>query len=62
MVVLNKISRLHLCLDVLRYVPDMLVNNAKLATYCTDMLVEHDLYIREHFDDLPEIKDWAWSD
>ncbi|THV31616.1 phosphoketolase family protein [Rhizobium rosettiformans W3] len=62
MVVLNKISRLHLCLDVMRYVPGMLENNADLAAHCTGMLREHETYIRQHFDDLPEIRDWVWSD
>ncbi|MCI9867295.1 phosphoketolase family protein [Rhizobium skierniewicense] len=62
MVVLNRISRLHLCLDVLRYVPKMLVDGADLLTHCTDTLAKHHDYIREHFDDLPEIKDWVWTD
>jgi len=62
MVVLNKISRLHLCLDVMRYVPGMLESNADLAAHCTGLLREHETYIREHFDDLPEIRDWVWSD
>ncbi|HCD85103.1 MAG TPA: phosphoketolase [Agrobacterium sp.] len=62
MVVLNRISRLHLCLDVLRYVPDLLAKSPELAVHCKSLLEEHDRYIREHFDDLPEIKDWVWSD
>ena len=62
MVVLNKMSRLDLCLDVLRYVPGMLVDGAALVAHCTGLLAEHDMYIREHFDDLPEIKDWIWTD
>ncbi len=62
MVVLNRMSRLHLCLDVPRYVPDMLLDSGKLIERCTALLTEHHEYIREHFDDLPEIKDWAWSD
>ena len=62
MVVLNKISRLHLCLDVLRYVPGLLAQAPELAVYCKSMLEQHESYIREHFDDLPEIKDWVWSD
>ena len=62
MVVLNRISRLHLCLDVLRYVPKMLIDGADLLTHSTDTLAKHHDYIREHFDDLPEIKDWVWTD
>jgi xylulose-5-phosphate/fructose-6-phosphate phosphoketolase len=62
MVVLNEMSRLHLCLDVLRYVPGALTANGALVAYCNDLLAEHGSYIREHFDDLPEIRDWVWSD
>lgn len=62
MVVLNKISRLHLCLDVLRYVPGLLVQSGALVSYCNNTLDEHGRYIREHFDDIPAIKDWTWSD
>jgi xylulose-5-phosphate/fructose-6-phosphate phosphoketolase len=61
MVVLNKISRLHLCLDVARYVPGLLLGDRKLIEHCTGLLQQHETYIREHFDDLPEIKDWVWD-
>lgn len=62
MVVLNQISRLHICLDVARYVPGLLASNSGLVPYCTRLLDEHQSYICEHFEDLPEIRDWAWSD
>ncbi|WBO24273.1 phosphoketolase family protein [Sphingomonas abietis] len=62
MVVLNGMSRLHLCLEVLRYVPGALTANGALVTHCNDLLAEHETYIREYFDDLPEIRDWVWSD
>ena len=62
MVVLNKMSRLHLCLDVLRYVPGMLGHGTALIDRCTSLLAEHETYTREHFDDLPVIKDWHWSE
>lgn len=62
MVVLNRISRLHLCLDVLRYVPNLLIDSPELALHCKSLLDEHERYIREHFDDLPEIKNWVWSE
>lgn len=62
MVVLNRMSRLHLCLDVMRYVPDLLVSSPDLAVHCKSLLDEHQRYICEHFDDLPEIKDWVWSE
>ncbi len=62
MVVLNEMSRLHLCLDVMRYVPHSLAANDELVAHCKRLLVEHETYIREYFVDLPEIRDWAWSD
>ncbi len=62
MVVLNGISRLQLCLDVLRYVPAALGHAGELIAYCTSTLEAHDAYIREHFEDLPDIRDWVWSD
>ena len=62
MVVLNKMSRLHLCLDVMRYVPGILADGGALIAYCTGLLEEHERYIRQHFDDLPVIKDWVWSE
>ena len=62
MVVLNKLSRLHLCLDVLRYAGSLVKGSAELLQYCEDMLAKHETYTREHFDDLPEIKDWVWSE
>jgi xylulose-5-phosphate/fructose-6-phosphate phosphoketolase len=62
MVVLNKMSRLHLCLDVARYVPGLLRRGDTLVQRCTSLLAEHDVYIREHFEDMPDIRDWVWSD
>jgi xylulose-5-phosphate/fructose-6-phosphate phosphoketolase len=62
MVVLNRMSRLHLCLDVLRYVPGALTENAQLVEKCNALLGEHEVWTREHFDDLDGIKNWVWSD
>ena len=62
MVVLNEMSRLHLCLDVARYVTGLIAEAGDLIEYCNEMLEKHARYIREHFDDMPEIKDWVWSD
>ena len=40
----------------------MWAHGGALIAYCTGLLEEHERYIRQHFDDLPVIKDWVWSE
>jgi xylulose-5-phosphate/fructose-6-phosphate phosphoketolase len=61
MVVRNGISRYHLVLEVLRRSPRSPRGASELADLCTEMLDRHRRYIVENFEDLPEIRDWAWS-
>jgi xylulose-5-phosphate/fructose-6-phosphate phosphoketolase len=61
MVVLNRMSRYHLVLDALRHARRTPERGEALAAYCREMLDRHELYIREHFEDLPEVRDWTWS-
>ncbi|MDR2214860.1 MAG: phosphoketolase family protein [Nevskiaceae bacterium] len=61
MVVLNGTSRLHLCLDALRYAPGATQRHAAFGDWCRQSLARHTAYIREHFEDLPEFRDWTWS-
>ena len=60
MVVLNETSRYHLVMDALRRAKHKPSNTAQLVARCQDMLARHRAYIVEHFDDLPEIRDWTW--
>jgi len=61
MVVRNGISRYHLVLEALRRSPRTPPGASDLAEYCNEMLVRHRSYIVEHFEDMPEIRDWVWS-
>ncbi|MEW1959621.1 phosphoketolase family protein [Kineococcus sp. NPDC059986] len=61
MVVLNRMSRFHLVLAVLERVGDLLPGGAELADFCEQRLRDHHSYVREHFEDLPEIRDWTWD-
>ena len=62
MVVRNRMSRYHLCLEALHRIPDGDERFAALATHCRAMLQQHPAYIREHLEDMPEVRDWRWSD
>ena len=62
MVVLNRISRLHLCLEVVRRTPELVEHAAALVEHVTDVLEKHHKYVVEHLEDLPEIADWKWTD
>jgi xylulose-5-phosphate/fructose-6-phosphate phosphoketolase len=33
---------------------------AELRQYCTNMLERHYTYVREHLEDMPEVRDWVW--
>ncbi|WP_423184526.1 phosphoketolase family protein [Arthrobacter sp. NyZ413] len=61
MVVLNNMSRYHLVLEVLHRVRRQIAGADGLAGFCRRQLEAHSQYIREHFEDLPEIRDWAWT-
>jgi xylulose-5-phosphate/fructose-6-phosphate phosphoketolase len=61
MVVLNHLDRYQLALDAIRRIPRLSdqVEQAQ-ARYWTTM-ERHRLYISEHGDDMPEVRDWHWS-
>ncbi len=61
MVVKNGMSRYHLCLDALRYAQRLAGQTQALADHCTAMLRRHETYIREHLEDMPEVRDWTWT-
>ncbi len=62
MVVCNEMSRYHLCLEALRRVPEGEARGAALADHCRAMLERHPRYIREHLEDMPEVRDWRWTE
>lgn len=61
MVVRNDMSRYHLCIQAIRRVPRLKERAAALITECEDMLVQHAAYVREHFEDMPQVRDWVWT-
>ncbi|GHO48215.1 hypothetical protein KSX_63780 [Ktedonospora formicarum] len=62
MVVLNSMSRYHLCIEALRRSPRVRSLAAPLIQECNDQLSKHHAYVRSHLEDMPEIRDWVWTD
>jgi xylulose-5-phosphate/fructose-6-phosphate phosphoketolase len=61
MVVRNEMSRYDLCLEAVRRAPLGEARGAALVAHCRAMLERHRGYIQEHFEDMPEVRDWRWS-
>ena len=61
MVVLNEMSRYHLALDALKHIPRLRVQAEEAVGLFRRKLSEHSDYIREHLEDMPEIRNWHWS-
>ncbi len=62
MTVMNELDRFHLVLDVIARLPEDTANQKSedLAKWCHAKLDEHYHYIREHGDDMPDVRDWRW--
>ena len=61
MVVLNKTSRFHLCLEALRRA-STIPGSGQLIELCQNALDRHRKYVVEHLEDIPEIANWKWTD
>jgi xylulose-5-phosphate/fructose-6-phosphate phosphoketolase len=61
MVVLNNLDRYQLALDAITRIPRLgdQVEQATARFWTT--MERHKLYISEHGDDMPEVRDWRWT-
>jgi len=60
MVMLNDLDRFHLVIDVIDRVPGLAERAAHLRQHMEERRIGARAYTREHGDDDPEIRDWAW--
>jgi xylulose-5-phosphate/fructose-6-phosphate phosphoketolase len=60
MAVLNDIDRFDLVADVIDRVPKLGPIAAYAKQYVRDKLIEHEQYIHQHGEDMPEIREWRW--
>ncbi|GMU55995.1 MAG: putative phosphoketolase [Candidatus Xenobia bacterium] len=61
MVFLNELDRFSLADDVIDRVPRLQPVGAHAKQWLHNKMVEHKQYIRQHGDDMPEIRDWKWE-
>ena len=62
MVVLNHMSRYHLCIEAMRRATRVRELTAPLIAQCNDLLARHAVYVRANLEDMPEVRDWVWTD
>ncbi|WP_037085373.1 phosphoketolase family protein [Neorhizobium vignae] len=60
MTVLNELDRFHLAIEAIERVPGLKEKAAGVIDMLKGKLGEHTRYVREHGQDMPEIRDWKW--
>jgi xylulose-5-phosphate/fructose-6-phosphate phosphoketolase len=60
MVVLNETSRYHLAIEAVHRSRRLPRDAPRLIEHCNEMLERHHTYIREHLEDMPEVRGWTW--
>ena len=61
MVVINRMSRYHLALEAPRRARRAPAGAAELEAHCEERLDRHHSYVREHLEDMPEVREWTWD-
>jgi xylulose-5-phosphate/fructose-6-phosphate phosphoketolase len=61
MTVRNDLDRFHRVIDVCERVPELAARASGICQAMRQKLAEHERYIAEHGDDMPEVRDWKWT-
>jgi xylulose-5-phosphate/fructose-6-phosphate phosphoketolase len=62
MVVRNRASRYHLVMDAINNARRAPTGSSELKAWCEQRLAEHQSYVVEHLEDMPEVRDWVLGD
>ena len=60
MAVMNGLDRYHLAIEAIERLPALAEKRARLVAALEGKLDEHHAYVREHGEDMPDIRDWKW--
>ncbi len=61
MCVINHIDRFTLVLDAVRRTPKLAAHMEEAEQLHSEKMQEHKLYVSEHGEDMPEVRDWTWG-
>ena len=61
MTVLNELDRYTLALDAVKYVPRLKDRFGEFQQRHSELMQKHKLYVSEHGEDMPEVRDWKWT-
>ena len=62
MTVLNQLDRFHLAIEAIERIPGLQEKAAHVLEALHDKLRQHRQYVGETGEDMPEVRDWVWSD
>jgi xylulose-5-phosphate/fructose-6-phosphate phosphoketolase len=60
MTVINRLDRFHLAIAAIDRTPGLLPAAAHVKQAFQNKLIEHETYIRQHGEDMPEVRNWRW--
>ncbi len=61
MVVANGMSRFQLAIEALHHASRLRSRAGEIISRFRRKLAEHESYVREHGEDLPEVRNWRWE-
>jgi Phosphoketolase len=61
MTVLNELDRYHLAQSAIWHVPGLADRHPELLDDLQERIAEHHRYVREHGEDVPEVRNWVWG-
>jgi xylulose-5-phosphate/fructose-6-phosphate phosphoketolase len=62
MTVLNELDRFHLAIEAIERIPGLKDKASHVVDALHDKLRQHRQYVDETGEDVPEVRDWVWSD